>query len=104
MDLKYPSYDAYTDLSPKPFPGRKENAEIFIAETPSTPANAGLYITCIPDSDPYHVSWPLRVNVQMSSAAARVLFLSFMVVFQYYQRCRDAIILPRLHQYGSKDR
>ena len=92
-ELKYPSYDAYTDLSPKPFPGRKENAEIFTVEVLSTPANAGLCMTCMPDTDPYQVSCPLRVNGQMSNAARRVLYLSFMVVFQNYQRCRAVIIL-----------
>jgi hypothetical protein len=58
----------------------------------------------MPDTDPYQVSWPLRVTADKSSTAARVLHLSFMVVIQNYQRCREAIILFPEASIRGKDK
>jgi hypothetical protein len=58
----------------------------------------------MPDTDPYQVSWPLRVTADNSSAAKRVLYLSFMVVIQNNQRCREAIILSPEASMRSKDK
>ncbi len=61
---------------------------------PVAPAYAGLYMKCMPDTDPYHVSWPLTAGGQSRRNAKRVLYLSLMVLLHNYQRAAVINILP----------